>query len=138
MNKCILIGRLVADPEIRQTQSGKSVATYRLAVDRQFKQEGQPEADFITCVAWGNQAEFANKYLSKGTKIALEGRIQTRTYDKDGEKRYAFEVIVERHEFVERKTDGTTTEKPTSQPSPVVVENLEDFEEILSEGGVPF
>lgn len=137
MNKSILIGRLTADPDIRQTQNGKSVATYRLAVDRQFKQDGQDDADFIPCVAWGNQAEFANRYLRKGMKIAIEGRIQTRTFEKDGEKRFAFEVIAERHEFVERKADGVTTEKPASQELPTV-ENLDDFEEILSDSGVPF
>ena len=68
MNKCILIGRLVADPELRYTQTGKAVATYRLAVDRQYKQEGQPGADFLNCIAWGKGGEFAGNYLHKGTK----------------------------------------------------------------------
>ena len=74
MNKVILIGRLVADPEVRYTQDNKAVARYRLAVDRQFKQEGQPTADFIGCVAFGNNADFAAKYLTKGIKIAVEGK----------------------------------------------------------------
>lgn len=78
MNKVILIGRLAADPEIRFTQSNKCVASYRLAVDRAFKAEGQPDADFIGCVAWGKNGEFCQKYLHKGMKIAVEGRIQTR------------------------------------------------------------
>lgn len=104
MNKVILIGRLVADPDIRHTQSGKCVASYRLAVDRPFKSDGQPEADFINCVAWGKNGEFCQIYLHKGMKIALEGRIQTRTYDdKDGKKVYVTEVIVEHHEFCESK-----------------------------------
>lgn len=104
MNKVILIGRLVADPDIRHTQSGKCVASYRLAVDRSFKSDGQPEADFINCVAWGKNGEFCQRYLHKGMKIALEGRIQTRTYDdKDGKKVYVTEVIVEHHEFCESK-----------------------------------
>lgn len=104
MNKVILIGRLVADPDIRHTQSGKCVASYRLAVDRPFKSDGQPEADFINCVAWGKNGEFCQRYLHKGMKIALEGRIQTRTYDdKDGKKVYVTEVIVEHHEFCESK-----------------------------------
>ena len=107
MNKCILIGRLVADPELRYTQTGKAVATYRLAVDRQYKQEGQPGADFLNCIAWGKGGEFAGNYLHKGTKVAIEGRIQTRSYDdKDGRKVYVTEIIVEHHEFCEgRKTE---------------------------------
>ena len=104
MNKVILIGRLTADPELRYTQNQKPVATYRLAVDRPFKTEGQPEADFITCVAWNKSAEFASKYLTKGTKIAIEGSIRTRTYDdNDGKKVYVTEVVVDRHEFCEAK-----------------------------------
>lgn len=104
MNKVILIGRLTADPDIRRTQSGKCVASYRLAVDRPSKSDGQPEADFISCVAWGKNGEFCQRYLHKGMKIALEGRIQTRTYDdKDGKKVYVTEVIVEHHEFCESK-----------------------------------
>lgn len=106
MNKCILIGRLTADPEIRYTQSQKPVASYRLAVDRVFKNEGQPDADFISCVAWGNNAEFCQKYLHKGMKIAVEGRIQTGSYEKDGVKHYTTDVIVERHEFCESKSGG--------------------------------
>lgn len=107
MNKVILIGRLAADPEIRFTQSNKCVASYRLAVDRAFKAEGQPDADFIGCVAWGKNGEFCQKYLHKGMKIALEGRIQTRTYDdKDGKKVYVTEIIVEHHEFCESRSSG--------------------------------
>lgn len=104
MNKVILIGRLTADPDIRRTQSGKCVASYRLAVDRPFKSDGQQEADFINCVALGKNGEFCQRYLHKGMKIALEGRIQTRTYDdKDGKKVYVTEIIVEHHEFCESK-----------------------------------
>lgn len=104
MNKAILIGRLTADPELRHTQNQKPVATYRLAVDRPFKTEGQPEADFITCVAWNKNAEFASKYLTKGTKIAIEGSIRTRTYDdNEGKKVFVTEVVVDRHEFCEAK-----------------------------------
>lgn len=95
---------MTADPDIRRTQSGKCVASYRMAVDRPFKSDGQPEADFISCVAWGKSGEFCQRYLHKGMKIALEGRIQTRTYDdKDGKKVYVTEVIVEHHEFCESK-----------------------------------
>lgn len=107
MNKCFLIGRLCADPDLRVTQSGTSVATYRLAVDRRYKKEGQPEADFINCVAWSSNADFAGKYLHKGMRIAIEGRIQTGSYTKDdGTKVYTTDVIVEHHEFCEKKQDN--------------------------------
>lgn len=99
----ILIGRLTVDPEIRVTNSGKKVASYRMAVDRNVKTEGQPESDFINCTAWGKAGEFAEKYLHKGMKIAIEGRIQTGSYEKDGVKRYTTEIIVDRHEFCESK-----------------------------------
>lgn len=109
MNKCIIIGRLTADPEIRATQSNTIVANYTLAVDRQNKNEGQPSADFIECVAFSKGGEFAQKYLSKGTKIAIEGRIQTRNWeDKQGNKRKSTEVVVDRHEFVEGKRDNSS------------------------------
>ena len=108
MNKVILIGRLCSDVEVRRTNSGNAVASYRLAVDRQFKQEGQPDADFLNCVAFGNNGEFAGKYLHKGIKIAVEGRIQVRTYDgNDGKKVYVTEIIVDRHEFCEKKADSS-------------------------------
>ena len=109
MNKVILIGRLVADPEVRNTQTGTAVASYRMAVDRQRKKEGQPDADFISCVVWDKGAEFASRYLHKGIKIAVEGRIQTRTYDgNDGKKVYITEVVVERQEFCESKSEAKT------------------------------
>jgi single-strand DNA-binding protein len=138
MNKVILIGRLCADVEVRRTNSGKAVASYRLAVDRQFKQEGQPEADFLNCVAFGNNGEFAGKYLNKGMKIAIEGRIQTRTYDdKDGKKVYVTEIIVDRHEFCEKKAESSANgvnygsfvapEYPTAQ----------DFERLDDENSEP-
>lgn len=102
------MGRLVADPEMRQTTSDSMIASYRIAVDRQFKSEGQPEADFLPCVVFGKGAEFAQNYLRKGTKIAVEGRIQTRSYDdKDGKKVYVTEIIVEHQEFCESKRAST-------------------------------
>lgn len=105
MNKCILIGRLTTDPEIRATQSNTTVANYTLAVDRGIKSaDGQQQTDFIDCVAFGKGGEFAQKHLHKGTKIAIEGRIQSRNWeDKQGNKRKSVEVIVDRHEFCESK-----------------------------------
>lgn len=106
MNKVILIGRLTSDPEIRYTQGSQPlcIGRYRLAVDRRFKREGEPEADFITIVSFGKAAEFAEKYLKKGTKIAVTGRIQTGSYkNKDGQTVWTTDVIAEEQEFVESK-----------------------------------
>lgn len=109
MNKVILIGRLVAEPEIRYSQgeNASAIARYRLAVDRKFKREGEANADFISCVAFGKNGEFAEKYLHKGTKIAVVGRIQTGSYsNQEGQKVYTTDVIVEEHEFAESKSSG--------------------------------
>lgn len=110
MNHITLIGRLCNDVEHRSTQTGKTVATYRLAVDRPYKREGQPDADFFTCVAFDKNGDFAVRFLKKGTKIAIEGSVQTRSYnDKDGKKVYVTEVIVDRHEFCESKQSGAAS-----------------------------
>lgn len=106
MNKWLGIGRLTADPEIRYSQGENAtcVARYRLAVDRKFKRDGDQEADFISCVAFGRNGEFVEKYLHKGMKIAVEGRIQTGSYtDKDGKKVYTTDIVVEAHDFCESK-----------------------------------
>ena len=118
MNKVILIGRLVADPEIKYTTADKplSVARYRLAVDRKYKKDGEQTADFINCVAFGSNGDFAQKYLHKGTKIAVVGRIQTGNYTKhDGTKAYTTDVIVEEHYFCEsRNSGGSVTPSQTA------------------------
>lgn len=106
MNKVILMGRLVRDPEIRRsTGANASVyGNYTLAVDRRFKREGEPTADFIRCVVFNKAAEFAEKYLRKGIKIAITGHIQTGSYtNKDGQKVYTTDVMVEEQEFAESK-----------------------------------
>lgn len=109
MNKVILMGRLTRDPEVRYSQGDDgnqlAIARYTLAVDRRTKSKnGQQEADFISCVAFGRNGEFAEKYLKQGTKIAIVGRIQTGSYtNKDGQKVYTTEVVVEEQEFAESK-----------------------------------
>lgn len=111
MNKVILMGRLTRDPEVRYTQgdNAMAIARYSLAVDRRFKRDGEPDADFINCVAFGKSGEFAEKYLKKGTKIAIVGRIQTGSYtNKDGQKVYTTDVVVEEQEFAESKGNGST------------------------------
>ena len=124
MNKAILIGRLTREPEVRYSQGENpvAVARYTLAVDRRFKKPGEQEADFINCVAFGKSAEFAEKYLHQGTKMAVTGRIQTGSYtNKDGQKVHTTEVVIEDQEFAESKgasngnSDGY---QPTSRPTP--------------------
>lgn len=108
MNKVILMGRLTREPEVRNSQGGTAVARYTLAVDRIFKREGEPNTDFINCITFGKSAEFAEKYLKKGMRIAVSGRIQTGSYtNRDGVKVYTTDIIVEEHEFAERKQSGT-------------------------------
>lgn len=115
MNKWIGIGRLTGEPDVSYAQSGTAVARYRLAVNRDRKKDGQQEADFLNCVAFGKGAEFAQNYLHKGMKIAVEGRIQTGSYDKDGVKHYTTDIIVDRHEFVESKNGGDSYEREERQ-----------------------
>ena len=123
MNKVILMGRLTRDPEIRYSQGERStaVARYSLAVNRTFKRDGDPDADFINCVAFGKQAEFAEKYLKKGTKMAITGRIQTGSYtNKEGVKVYTTDIIVEEQEFAESKAaaENHAAASPAPQPAP--------------------
>ena len=116
MNKVIEIGRLVKDPDMRYSQGANAtcVARYTLAVDRKFKQEGQPTADFINCIAFGKSGEFAEKYLHKGVKIAVTGIIQTGSYtNKDGQKVYTTDVVVEEQEFCESKSQSNSQPQPT-------------------------
>ncbi len=106
MNKVILMGRLTRDPDVKYSQGEKStvIARYTLAVDRRFKRDGDQAADFINCVALGKNGEFAEKYLKKGIKIVITGRIQTGSYaNRDGQKVYTTDVVVEEHEFAESK-----------------------------------
>ena len=106
MNKVHLMGRLTRDPAIKYSNNEKqtAIARYTLAVDRTYKREGEAAADFIGCIAFGRSAEFAEKYLRQGTKIAITGRIQTGSYtNKDGVKVYTTDVIVDEQEFAESK-----------------------------------
>lgn len=106
MNKVALIGRLTRDPNIHYTQGQEPtcIARYTLAVDRRYKREGEQNADFISCIAFGKSGEFAEKYLRQGVKIAVAGRIQTGSYtNRDGAKVYTTDVVAEQQEFVESK-----------------------------------
>lgn len=131
MNKCILMGRLVKDPDIRYSQGQKSmaIARYTLAVDRAVKKDREQTADFISCVAFDKNGEFAEKYLHKGTKIAIEGRIQTGSYtDKEGRKVYTTDIVVEHHEFCEsRNASGASSNNaPGADGFVSIPDNVED------------
>lgn len=117
MNRIILLGRLVRDPEVRYTPNGRVVCQFTLAVDRPFaNQEGQREADFIPVVIWGKQAETCGNSLTKGQRALVEGRLQIRSYDaKDGTKRYVTEVVADHFEFIERKGDFAGRSSQASQ-----------------------
>lgn len=112
MNNVTLIGRLTKDVELRYTQSNTAVCQFNVAVDRRFKSEGQPTADFIPVVAWKQTAEFISKYFKKGSRIAIVGRIQTRSYEgENGKKCFITEVVADNVEFCEsKKADFSTTE----------------------------
>ena len=121
MNKVILIGRLTRDPEIRYSQGASSTAvgSFSIAVDRRFKRDGEPDADFFDCTAFGKQAEFTEKYLRQGTKIAISGRIQTGSYkNRDGQTVYTTDVVVEEQEFAESKASQGNTSEQQPKPSP--------------------
>lgn len=154
INSAVLMGRLTSDPELRTTQSGKSVASFSMAVERDFQQDGERQADFIDVVAWRGTAEFICKYFRKGRMIAVVGRIQTRTYtDKDGNKRKATEVVADKVSFTGEKAD-TAAQEPSriegyepagNTRNPVANtadthENtsLEDFTEISNDDDLPF
>ena len=123
MNKVILMGRLTRDPEVRYSagENALAISRFTLAVDRRFRRDGEATADFISCVAFGRTAEFAEKYFRQGLKIAVTGRIQTGSYtNRDGQKVYTTEVVVEEQEFAESKasSDSYMATRP-QQSAPV-------------------
>ena len=154
INKAILVGRLTADPELRTTQSGVSVCSFTVAVDRRFSGNGgERQADFISCVAWRQSAEFIAKYFNKGKLIGVEGSIQTRNYeDRQGNKLTAVEVIVDNASFIGSKAEsggsssggfGGYDAPPPPVPSgaPAVAYQsgrVEDLQEITSDVDLPF
>ncbi|HEX3018191.1 MAG TPA: single-stranded DNA-binding protein [Caproicibacter sp.] len=152
LNVAVLMGRLVADPELRHTPNGVSVTSFTIAVDRSYVKSGtERQTDFIDIVAWRNTAEFVCKYFRKGQLAAVQGSIQTRSYtDKEGTKRKAFEIVADNVHFAEPKRDGAApggyqsgrTEVPASQseqPAPAYTNgDTGDFEEIPSDDDLPF
>lgn len=135
MNKVILMGRLTRDPEVRYSQGGENplaIARFTLAVDRRFKRDGEATADFISCVAFGRQAEHVERFYRQGLKVVITGRIQTGSYtNKDGVKVYTTEVVVEEQEFAESKAvsdanAGGYRSAPTPAPAPAPVSDAGD------------
>lgn len=140
-NKVILIGNLVADPELKQTPSGVSVTSFRIAVGRRFKQgEGQQQTDFIDVVAWRSTAEFISKFFAKGKPILVCGALQTRTWaDNNNQKRYAVEVVAEEASFVGSRDDNGGSKVNTYPNVQNNVEPIQEtFSEVANEDGLPF
>lgn len=140
MNKVILKGRLTADPELRQTQSGISSCRFTLAVDRKFadKNTGERQADFVSCTAWRSTAEFVSRYFTKGSMILVEGALRTGSYtDKNHSDvtHYTTDVFVDNVEFCESKKKDNSQNSQTENSD---FGDLSEFEEIIGEGDVPF
>lgn len=124
MNKVMLMGRLTRDPEVRYSQGANSIAVarYSLAVDRRFRKDGEPEADFLNIVAFGKAGEFAEKYFKKGMKVVVVGRLQTGSYEKDGITRYTTDIIAEEQHFAESKksfegNQDQSFSRPSARPT---------------------
>lgn len=147
LNVVVLTGRLTADPELRHTPNNTAVTSFNIAVNRSYARQGEErQTDFIDIVAWRSTAEFICRYFKKGQLIAIEGSIQTRSYqDKDGNKRKAFEVIANNVHFVESKKDSGMGNSGVSQitggnvnSEPYVSGSDDDFQEIQSDDDLPF
>lgn len=148
MNVICLMGRLVADPELKSTQNGVAVTSFCIAVDRSYQPKGQErQTDFINCVAWRGTAEFITRFFRKGQRIALQGSLQSRNYnDREGNKRTAYEVVVDNAFFAESKNGGESaaprydSQVPQySEPQPAFSNtNGGDFEEIMGDSDLPF
>ena len=136
-NKVILCGNLVETPELKATTQGIPVTNFRIAVSRKTKKEGQPEADFISIIAWKGTAEFVTKYFTKGRGILLCGRLQQRSWtDNDGNKHYTMDVIADEVTFVDKKPEGQAVAKTESEASLSIADA--DFVEVGPEDDLPF
>ena len=138
MNKVILMGRLTRSPEVRYSQGAEpvAVARYTLAVNRRFKRKDEPEADFIPCVALGKRGEFAEKYFRKGQLVGVIGRLQVRSWDKDGERRYATEVIIEEQHFAESKNSSNAAAPKEGGQAPA--DGFYPIDESVEDDDLPF
>lgn len=129
LNKVILCGRLTADVELKSTQTGISVCSFTLAVNRKYQKDGEQTADFINCVAWRQTAEFISRYFKKGNSLCVTGEIQTRNFtDQSGAKRYVTEVLVDDARFVDGKNEGSQTASEETQIASTEFETITDDE----------
>lgn len=141
MNKVILIGRFVRDPEVRYTSNDKCCANFSIAVDRKYKQEGQQDADFPRVIAWGKTAEFIEKYFRQGMKIVIEGRIQTGKYtNKEGQTVYTTDVVAESVEFAESKSasSNSNSSKPAESKPKIDEDGWMNIPDDVDDEGLPF
>jgi len=142
MNKVMIMGRLAREPEVRYSQGNEplAVARYTLAVNRRFKRQGEADADFINCVAFGKSGEFAEKYFKKGQMVGVVGRLQVRSWDdKDGNKRWSTDVVVEEQHFAESK--GSFEGRKDASPSPAPNAEADGFypiDESIEDDDLPF
>ncbi len=134
LNKVVLIGHVVADPELKQTQSGVSVTTFQIGVTRRFTKGMEQTSDFFTIVAWRTTAEFICKYFKKGNAICVCGSLQSRSWTaQDGTKRYTVEVVADEASFVEKKSENTRTESNFES-----TDEVPNFEDVTSDSDLPF
>ena len=139
MNRVVLIGRLSRDPELRHTSSGMAVCQINVAISRRVGAGRDPETDFINVVVWDKQAENVSKYLSKGRQVAVEGRIQTRSYDNnEGKRTYVTEVVANNVEFLGSASDNTAPRQETEEENPFDVDTGAEAQESLSLDNDPF
>ena len=140
LNSIIIMGRLTADPELRSTSSGLSVTSFTVAVDRGYVKAGEEKrADFIPVVAWRQTADFVSKYFRKGSMIAVQGSLQSRSYeDKNGNKRVAYEVIADQVSFCGSKADSGTGSYDSVSPSSYNNSSADDFSSVVEDDDLPF
>jgi len=143
MNKVILMGRLTKDPEVRYSQGSEplAVARYSLAINRRFKRQGEPDADFINCVSFGKAGEFAEKYFKKGQMVSVVGRLQVRSWDdNEGKKRWSTDVVVEEQYFAESKAsfDGHKGDAPAAPKQPAQSDGFYPIDESIEDDDLPF
>ena len=141
INRVVLMGRLVADPELKTTASGVSVTTFRIAVDRSYVKSGEErQADFIDIIAWRQTAEFVTRYFSKGSMIAVQGSIQTGSYEKDGIKRQTFEIVADNVSFCGSKNESSTGGAPRATETAASFSNgsVDDFAALADDDDLPF